>query len=121
MTVISVTNLFKQPNSIIGFYHENEDYGCFSNWYPAGFEYAGKHFAHVEQFMMYHKTMMFKQYEKANRIMATTDPGECKRIGREHFPEFDSGIWENTCRRIVKRGVRAKFVQNEQLLSELER
>ena len=30
---------------MIGFFHENEEYGCFSNWYPAEFDYAGRHFA----------------------------------------------------------------------------
>ena len=41
------------PN-MIGFFHENEVYGSFSNWYPAEFDYAGRHFANSEQFMMYH-------------------------------------------------------------------
>ena len=27
---------------LIGFYHEDEDYGCFSNWFLSDFEYAGK-------------------------------------------------------------------------------
>lgn len=39
---------------MIGFFHENEEYGCFSNWYPSEFDYAGRHFANSEQFMMYH-------------------------------------------------------------------
>lgn len=31
-------------SNIIGFYHEYEEYGCFSNWYLASFENVGKNF-----------------------------------------------------------------------------
>ena len=46
-------------NEIIGFHREYEDNGCFCNWYPAEFDYAGRHYLHSEQFMMYQKVMMF--------------------------------------------------------------
>ena len=104
---------------MIGFFHENERYGCFSNWYPASFEYAGKHFVNSEQFMMFHKVLMFGQYDLAYQIMSTEDPAECKKIGRQKFPEFNSNQWELLCYTIVKRGVKAKFVQNEELLEIL--
>lgn len=104
---------------VIGFWHEYEDYGCFSNWYPAEFDYAHWHFLHVEQFMMYHKVMMFRQYDLADRIMKSTSPKECKDLGRTKFREFDSALWNRTCRTIAKRGVRAKFQQNQELLKTL--
>lgn len=97
---------------IIGFYHEYENYGCFSNWYPAAFDYAGKHYANSEQFMMYHKVMMFGKEDLAEKIMQTSDPSQCKAIGRQKYPEFRSATWEATCYTIVKRGVKAKFSQN---------
>lgn len=100
---------------MIGFFHENEEYGCFSNWYPAEFDYAGRHFANSEQFMMYHKVLMFCKYDLAKQIMNTSDPARCKRIAGQKFPEFDPFLWEKTCRTIVKRGVKAKFVQNEDI------
>ena len=104
---------------MIGFYHENEKYGCFSNWYPAEFDYAGKHFANSEQFMMYHKVLMFCKYDLAEIIIETDDPAECKKIARKPFPEFDSYIWDKTCHRVVKRGVKAKFEQNPDILQVL--
>ena len=104
---------------MIGFFHENEEYGCFSNWYPAQFEYAGQQFANSEQFMMYHKVLMFHKHDLARQIMETADPARCKRIARQKFPEFDPIVWENTCRTIVKRGVRAKFSQNKDILQKL--
>lgn len=104
---------------MIGFYNANEKYGCFSNWYHAEFDYAGKHFVHSEQFMMYHKVMMFGKIDLAQQIMATNDPAECKSIAARRFPEFDSALWEKTCHAIVKRGVKAKFSQNEDILTIL--
>ena len=104
---------------MIGFFHENEEYGCFSNWYPAEFDYAGRHFANSEQFMMYHKVLMFRKYDLAEQIMNTSDPARCKRIAGQKFPEFDSYLWEKTCLTIVKRGVKAKFVQNDDIQETL--
>lgn len=104
---------------MIGFYHEYGPYGCFSNWYPVEFDYAGKHFVNSEQFMMYHKVMMFRKQELANQIMGTSDPAKCKKIAGQRFPEFDADLWERTCYAIVKRGVKAKFSQNEDILKTL--
>ena len=104
---------------MIGFYHEYEEYGCFSNWYQAGFDYAGRHYANSEQFMMYQKIMMFGKYELAEKIMKTSDPGKCKKLAGQKFPEFDPEKWEKTCYTVVKRGVKAKFAQNEEILNIL--
>ena len=104
---------------IIGFYHPDEEYGCFSNWYPAEFDYAGKHYANSEQFMMYQKVMMFRKYELAEKIMKTDDPSICKKIAGTKFPEFNAEVWEKTCETVVKRGVRAKFAQNPDICRTL--
>ena len=103
---------------MIGFFHENEEYGCFSNWYPAEFDYV-RHFTSSEQFMMYHKVLMFHKYDLAEQILQTSDPAECKKIAGQKFPEFNADIWEKTCYTIVKRGVKAKFSQNEDLRKTL--
>ena len=104
---------------IIGFYHEYESYGCFSNWYPAEFDYAGKHFANSEQYMMYHKVSMFGRNDLAEQIMNTSDPKKCKQIAGQKFPEFKHETWESTCYTIVKRGVKAKFCQNIGIMKTL--
>lgn len=103
---------------MIGFFHENEKYGCFSNWYPAEFDYV-HHFTSSEQFMMYHKVLMFRRYDLAEQILQTSDPAECKKIAGQKFPEFNADIWEKTCYTIVKRGVKAKFAQNKDILRTL--
>ena len=104
---------------MIGFFHEYEEYGCFSNWYHADFDYAGQHYENSEQFMMYHKVLMFGKYDLAEQIMQTGDPAKCKKIAGQKFPEFDSELWEKTCFTIVKRGVKAKFAQNSDILKVL--
>lgn len=112
-------NKQEQSIQLIGFYHENEAYGCFSNWYPAEFDYAGIHYVNSEQFMMYQKVTMFRRFDLGEQILHTTDPYKCKKIAGQHFPEFDHDIWEKTCRTVVKRGVKAKFQQNQKILIEL--
>ena len=87
----------EDQSNIIGFYHEYEEYGCFSNWYPADFEYAGRHYAHCEQFMMAQKVLMFRNYDLASQIMGTNDPAECKKLGAQKFRGFNSEVWEKTC------------------------
>ena len=106
-------------NAIIGFHREYEENGCFCNWYPAEFDYAGRHYLHSEQFMMYQKVMMFGQTELGEEIMRTPDPEQCKILGREFFDGFDAALWKKTRFTVVKRGIRAKFSQNPQMMEVL--
>lgn len=116
----ALTNLAKElkldqgtdQDQIICFYHEYELYGCFSNWYPSEFDYAGKHYTNTEQYMMFQKVMMFGRKDLAEQIMQTTNPKECKDIARQKFSEFNPITWDSTCYTVVKRGVKAKFRQN---------
>ena len=106
-------------NSIVCFYREYEEYGCFSNWYKADFEYAGKKFISAEQYMMYHKMMQFGAFDVAERILNETDQGTIKSLGRTKIDSFDPKLWDKTKYAIVKRGIRAKFMQNPELLQQL--
>lgn len=100
------------PERVIPFYHETDENGCFSNWYPTIFQYAGINYTSTEQFMMFQKVRMFNQYALADSIMKTDDPKEQKHLGRTKFPEFNAAVWDSNCYTIVKRGIRAKFQQN---------
>ena len=55
---------------------------------------------------------LFGKEDLAEKIMQTSDPSQCKAIAGQPFPEFRSATWEATCYTIVKRGVKAKFIQN---------
>lgn len=112
-------NNFCSDKNIICFYHEYAEYGCFSNWYQAAFEYAGKTFTSIEQYMMYHKVLMFREYDLADKIMESNDPMEIKKLGRTKISSFDAKLWDNVSYAIVKRGIRAKFMQNLDLLNIL--
>lgn len=109
----------ENKSHIVGFWHEYDDYGCLSNWYKTEFRYAGKIYTSVEQFMMYHKLMTFRQYELAEKVMKTDDPAKAKSIGRTRFSNFDDKLWTRISSTIVKRAVRAKFEQNPELLNKL--
>lgn len=115
----TMSDVSEKRTNVIGFYHEYDNYGCFSNWYPATFSYAGKCYVSVEQFMMYHKVITFRQYDLAKKIMESTDPGVIKTLGRTKFSGFNAELWDSVSKTIVKRGIRAKFEQNPDILKIL--
>ena len=109
-------------SKIIGFHLPDEPYGFCSNWYHADFVYAGTQYSCVEQYMMAQKVALGKRYDLLDRIMNETDPAVIKNLaGKDSFPEFIriKAIWDNNFRHIVKRGIKAKFVQNPSLLHRL--
>ena len=94
--VFDFSRLKDIQSNVICFYHETDDYGCFSNWYKADFSYAGRRYSSVGQYMMYQKVTMFGQWEVAEQIMSTDDPAEIKALGRTRFSSFDAEVWDKT-------------------------
>ena len=103
---------------IILFYNPNEAYGCFSNWYPVKFTYLDQTFTSSEQFMMYQKAMMFDDFKIAGEILKTDDLDKIKKLGRA-VKNYDDKRWSNSRLQIMRRGLRAKFSQNFELMREL--
>lgn len=103
----------------VGFYHEYEENGCYSNWYPTEFDLGGIHFSNTEQYMMYQKAMLFGAEELANRILEAKTPAECKTLGKEYIAGFDGKVWDEKSIELVKPGIKEKFRQNPDLLKEL--
>ena len=109
-------------NEIIGFHLTTEPHGCFSNWFHSEFIYAGIQYSCAEQYMMAQKVALGHRYDLQQEIMKTLDPANIKALGgKDYFPEFAAikPIWERNCRHIVKRGIKAKFKQNPDMLEEL--
>lgn len=106
-------------STVIGFYHEDEEHGCFSNWYPCKFAVDGVTYNSSEQYMMAQKVLLFGRKDLAVQIMATDDPHTEKHIAGQHFPEYDDALWGAKCYETVKKGVKAKFEQNPELKQEL--
>lgn len=82
-----------------------------SNWHAKSFVVKGMRFAHVEQFMMYCKAMLFKDFKTASEIMASSDPAKAKELGRA-VTQFDKALWDSKCEYYVYVGALAKFEQN---------
>ena len=104
--------------NFIFFYHEHDENGYLSNWYPTYFQYAYKHYFCTEQYMMAQKAQAFGDHESLKRIMDSQDPAEIKQLGRG-VKNFDSDTWDKIRYQIMRRGIRAKFQQNPALLRRL--
>lgn len=102
----------------------NENYhffwnGPFSQWYPSKFkDDSGRKFITAEQYMMYHKAMVFSDIEIAEKIMKAGTPKEQKALGRQ-VKNFNTDTWNAVAKTIVYQGNKYKFTQNEHLLAEL--
>lgn len=90
----------------------------FSNWYRAEFEVNNVRFNCSEQYMMYKKAVLFNDDTIANKIIAASNPGKQKALGRQ-VKNFNQEIWEDNCKQIVYDANYAKFTQNEPLLKAL--
>ncbi|OAT50630.1 COG3236 family protein [Proteus hauseri ATCC 700826] len=87
---------------------------CFSQWYPAPFILDDVRYSSAEHYMMAEKARIFNDMEIRARIIATSNPGTAKALGRE-VKGFDQSIWEQQRIEIVIRANEAKFSQNKNL------
>ena len=62
----------------------------------------------AEQFTMASKARLFGDDTALSAILASTDPREQKRLGRQ-VRHFDPALWQDDCEAIVLRGTLAKF------------
>jgi ribA/ribD-fused uncharacterized protein len=111
------------------FYFFGETSSPFSQWHPASFEaitwlwprdakrldyLAGEfpadtqRYSSAEQFMMYHKAILFLDRDIAREIMATDDVRKIKALGRE-VKNYEQDVWEFYRADIVWEGNLAKF------------
>jgi len=77
-----------------------------------------KEFSSAEQFMMYHKAVIFLDREIAQGIINTSDPRKIKELGRQ-VKNYDDDIWRYHRSNVVYEGNKAKFSQNPDLLEAL--
>lgn len=91
-----------------------------SNFYRCTFEADGIKFTSNEQFFHYQKARLFKDETIMNKILATNDPKEQKRLGRK-VKNYNESVWARKSYMIMKQGLYYKFEQNpilkERLLS----
>ena len=114
---------------IVCFFQEDNPHWCFSNWYPCRFIYAGVEYNSMEQYMMYQKAIIFNDEEAALKVLSLDSPKLQKAIGREledrPIPLLSGDktsyleLWNKNKYFIVKQGLRAKLLQNKDILNEL--
>ena len=90
----------------------------FSNFYPVGFYESGDYFSSSEQYIQYKKAKYFKDTQTADKIMATDDPLECKKLACD-IENYSEHRWNQVAYDICEAGVQAKFRQNIKLTNML--
>ena len=91
---------------------------CLSQWWPAAFDVEGNTYPTAEHFMMVAKARLFGDESAASRILATSDPGTAKKLGRG-VSGFDEQVWASARYALVVAGNMAKFRQHPDLGSFL--
>ena len=91
---------------------------CFSQWYNSSFEIDGITYPTAEHYMMAEKARLFGDKEMRQAIIASSHPGEAKKLGRK-VRGFDEQIWRAHRFEIVIKGNMAKFAQNPALSTYL--
>ena len=71
-----------------------------------------------EQYMMFHKAMLFKDTQAAEDIMLADYPADQQRIGRK-VKGFDQETWDENKALIVFQGNLLKFTQHQDLRERL--
>ena len=85
-----------------------------SNHHPSKFKLDGIEFSSQEQYFMYQKALHCNDRANALKILNTTDPGECKAIGKTvKIPDLK--VWEEEREGVMYTGCIAKFEQNSDL------
>lgn len=91
------------------FWRPKQGNGYLSQWYWSQFTTAdGSTYATAEMWMMVQKARLFGDEETANSMLATTDPGRHKALGRQ-VKNFDEALWNERKLDIVIQGNYYKF------------
>jgi hypothetical protein len=100
----------------------NEAIICFSNWFTCSFEFKTGptnfpqyfYFTSTEQWMMFMKAILFRDFSIAQTILNASDPFNVKKLGRA-IKLFDESVWSVHKKNIMIAGLVLKFSQNDYL------
>ncbi|WNO10874.1 NADAR family protein [Teredinibacter sp. KSP-S5-2] len=87
---------------------------CFSQWYESSFEIERVKYQTAEHFMMAEKARLFGDAKLESKIIAASNPGEAKALGRS-VANFSESLWNEKRFNIVVQANLAKFRQNPSL------
>ena len=88
----------------------------FSTFYKCNFEIEGMCFSSVEQYYQHAKAGHSKDSTSAGEIMANSDPGDIKRIGKRIIDLKWSAKKQI---KVMDRALHVKFEQNDTLMDQL--
>ncbi len=103
---------------VICFHNPDEINGYLSNWYLSDFTKDGILYTSMEQYMMHQKAVLFHDTEIAQQILAVSDVGKIKALGRA-VREYNDVLWGGLRQIIVYQGLAEKFAQNAALRDQL--
>lgn len=93
------------------FYSVSDEYGCFSNFAPYPIRLDGKVWPTSEH---YFQAQKFQEEEHQEQIRKTKSPMIAARMGRDRKKPLRSD-WEAVKDDVMRKAVRAKFAQHEDL------
>ena len=96
---------------VINFYRVSEDFGCFSNFAPYPIQVDGKQWPTSEH---YFQAQKFEDHEHQEAIRKTKSPMIAARMGRDRKKPLRRD-WESVKVEIMRKAVRAKFTQHEDI------
>jgi len=92
--------------------------GIYSNFHPSTFRENNINYSCNEQYFMHRKALHFEDYDIATELLHTTDPKECKKLGRQ-VKGFDPIEWDRVKEHYMYEGLKLKFTQNPDLKEAL--
>jgi len=92
--------------------------GPFSQWAISPILANNLTFNCAEQYMMYSKAVIFRDFATADKILATSDPKDQKNLGRQ-VKNFKKDVWDSIAKDVVYIGNYLKFTQNENFKAKL--
>jgi ribA/ribD-fused uncharacterized protein len=96
---------------VINFYRVSDDYGCFSNFAPYPIQVDGKQWPTSEH---YFQAQKFEDLEHQETIKKAKSPMIAARMGRDRKKPLRPG-WEAIKIAVMRKAVRAKFTQHEDI------
>lgn len=85
-----------------------------AQWNMKDFYEEGIKYCCAEQYMMYHKAVLFNDFEIAEKIIKSINPKEIQELGRL-VKNFNEKVWKENRNKIIIKGNILKFSQNKEL------
>jgi ribA/ribD-fused uncharacterized protein len=98
-------------SEVVNFYHVNEEHGCFSNFSPHFVELDGKTWQTSEH---YFQAQKFEDAAIQEEVRLAKSPMVAARMGRDRSKPLRKD-WESIKDDVMRRAVRAKFSQHDDI------